>query len=631
MIGKGKKGEAQFTFFKKLLLDPFARGIKDLNAAKQRLSNEYNALGKTYPDVKKNLRKKSALKDYTNAHAIRVYLWNKNGIPIPGLSKTDEAGLVKHVKGNPDMKNYADQLGAITHLKEGYTKPSNEWMVGNISTDLMDVNQKIKRAEYLKEYLDNYEKMFTPERLNKLEMQYGTKFIKALKDMRYRMEYGTNRSQGMDNVTQRWQMWVNNSVGAIMFFNVRSAVLQTLSSVNFVNWSDNNPMKAAAALANQKQYWKDWAFIFNHPTLKQRRSGMDIDVNAAEIASKVANSNDKVSAALNWLLQKGFTPTRIADSVAIASGGATFYRNRVNTYIKQGLDKKAAEEKAFLDFQEISEATQQSARPDMISQQQAGPLGRLVLAFQVTPMQYTRLMKRSIQDLINGRGDAKTHISKIMYYGAVQNIIFNALQQAMFALAFGDDEEDEEKMTEKQKKKTQRLAHGMLDSLLRGLGVQGAVVATVKNMVIKFLEQEERGYRADHAYTLIEGLNISPPIGSKARKVYNATQTYKFNRDAIKEMGFDIDNPAYEAVGDLVSGTTNVPLDRVINNINNVRAAMDKNNAAWQRIATLLGWNTWNVDIPERELEKVKADIKKRKAEEKKRKKEEEKRNKLKK
>ena len=121
---------------------------------------------------------------------------------------------------------------------------------------------------------------------------------------------------------------------------------------------------------------------------------------------------------------------------------------------------------------------------------------------------------------------------------------------------------------------------------------------------------------------MIEGLNISPPIGSKARKVYSATQSYKFNRDAIKEMGFDINSPAYEAVGNIVSGTTNVPLDRVISNINNIRGAMDKNNAAWQRVSTLLGWNRWDVGIPNRELERVKAEIKKKKAEEKKRKKE---------
>ena len=85
------------------------------------------------------------------------------------------------------------------------------------------------------------------------------KFVEALNDMKYRMEYGTNRSQGQDRITSAWQNWVNNSVGAIMFFNMRSAVLQTLSSVNFVNWNDNNPFKAAKALANQKQYWKDFS------------------------------------------------------------------------------------------------------------------------------------------------------------------------------------------------------------------------------------------------------------------------------------------------------------------------------------------------------------------------------------
>ena len=146
-------------------------------------------------------------------------------------------------------------------------------------------------------------------------------------------------------------------------------------------------------------------------------------------------------------------------------------------------------------------------------------------------------------------------------------------------------------------------------------------------MLIKFLQQEKKGYRADHAYTLIESLNISPPIGSKARKIYNATQTYKFNRDAVKEMGLDINNPALEAIANVVSGTTNVPLDRALQNVNNVIDALDKRNAAWQRIATLMGWPSWQVDVPNREVEKAKRDIKQRKAEEKKRKKEEQKRN----
>ena len=57
-------------------------------------------------------------------------------------------------------------------------------------------------------------------------------------------------------------------------------------------------------------------------------------------------------------------------------------------------------------------------------------------------MQYARIMNKAARDLANNRGDAKTHISKIIYYGAIQAIIFNALQSAIWA-ALGDDEEEE--------------------------------------------------------------------------------------------------------------------------------------------------------------------------------------------
>ncbi len=64
-----------------------------------------------------------------------------------------------------------------------------------------------------------------------------------------------------------------------------------------------------------------------------------------------------------------------------------------------------AKKKAFLDFQEIAESTQQSSRPDLISQQQASVLGRLVLAFQNTPMQYARLQKKAFIGLMNGKAN----------------------------------------------------------------------------------------------------------------------------------------------------------------------------------------------------------------------------------
>jgi hypothetical protein len=90
------------------------------------------------------------------------------------------------------------------------------------------------------------------------------------------MKNGTNRTYGSNKITNKWNNWVNNSIGAIMFFNRRSATMQLLSTVNFINWSDNNPIKAAMAFANQPQYWKDFAMIFNSDKLKQRRGGLKV-------------------------------------------------------------------------------------------------------------------------------------------------------------------------------------------------------------------------------------------------------------------------------------------------------------------------------------------------------------------
>ena len=96
-----------------------------------------------------------------------------------------------------------------------------------------------------------------------------------------------------------------------------------------------------------------------------------------------------------------------------------------------------AEAQALIEWRQVAEESQQSSDPSRISAQQSSDLGRIILAFANTPMQYARIQKRAIQDLINGRGDAKTHVSKIIYYGFIQNVIFHDLQQDVFDLGFG--------------------------------------------------------------------------------------------------------------------------------------------------------------------------------------------------
>jgi hypothetical protein len=284
------------------------------------------------------------------------------------------------------------------------------------------------------------------------------------------------------------------------------------------------------------------------------------------------------------------------------------YRNRVKSYLKQGLTQSQAEQRAFQDFQEITEEGQQSARPDMISQQQASPLGRYILAFKNTPMQYARLMKKAILDLGAGRGDFKTNVSKIIYYGGIQNLIFNGLQAALGSLV-GDDDDEEDKTRKKE-----RVINGMIDSVLGGLGFAGNVTVTVKNSLLEYLRQRERGWNADHTYTILQIASLSPTIGSKLRRIYTGIQTEKFNRDVIKEMGMlNIDNPAYGAIANVISGVTNLPLDRLIKKIDNIDAALTENITPVEKLALIMGWNTWDLGIEDQDIIAVENEIKEKK------------------
>ena len=600
--GTGKQGDADIQFFNEALVKPFARADRAMSQMKQTIRDDYSALRKKFPEVKKKLGKLIEGTTFTNDMAIRVYLFDKAGYETPGLSKQGKAKLLSTVKTDPEMRAFADALGIISKQKDGYLKPSEYWNTENIALDLQNATNKVGRKQFLQEWVQNKEVIFSPANINKIEAVYGTQFREALEDVLYRMENGTNRSKGK-TYGQGWTNWVNNSVGAIMFFNARSAVLQTLSTVNFINFEDNNIFAAGKAFANQKQYWSDFSFLFNSDFLRNRRAGLATNVNEAELASAVAGATNKAKAALGYLLKIGFTPTQIADSFAIASGGATYYRNRIKTYIKSGMSQDQAEARAMLDFQEIAEETQQSARPDRISQQQASNLGRIILAFANTPMQYNRLIKKAAGDLVNRRGDWRSNVSRILYYGAIQNFIFASLQNALFALTFDDDDEEltESQQAARDRKedtKNSRILNSMFDSLARGSGVYGAALATIKNAIFEFYEQEEKGFRADYNQVAIELLNVSPPLGSKVRKLASAGYTRKVQKDVMQEMSMlDYDNPAWQSIGNVVEATTNIPMARAIRKADNLREAFNQENSAMQRVFLALGWSAWDLGV----------------------------------
>ena len=586
LLGKGKEGDAQMAWLKKNLLDPFNRAEATITKDKISISNDFVELKKQFANIPKTL-KKEALDGFTYEDALRVYIWNTQGKEIPGLAKKDVKELTEFINNNQDLKTFSNELIKILKGKE-YPAPTDTWLGGNLTTDIIGGINTVNRAEYLQEWQENADIIFSPENMVKLEAAYGSSYVSALKNILKRMKTGTNKSNSGNKNVDDLMNWVNGSVGAIMFLNTRSAVLQTISAINFINWSDNNVLAAGKAFANQPQYWKDFMRLFNSDFLVSRRRGLKINVTESEIAD--AAEQGSVQGVISMLLKKGFVFTQIADSFAIAAGGSTFYRNRLNKLVKDGMSKDKAEEQAFLDFYAIAEESQQSSRTDRISAQQASAAGRLVLAFGNTPMQYARLIKKASMDLTNGRGDWKTNVSKIVYYGVVQNIIFNALQSALFTMLFDDDDEIPQD-------KVVRVANGMMDSLLRGLGIGGAVVSTIKNIILK-VKQESQKKRPDYDSAALEILKLSPPISSKISKLRSAGRTFEWNAKEINEKGFSLDNPAYLAGAQILSATTNIPLDRVIKKGNNIADAISDESEYWQKVALLGGWALWELQPP---------------------------------
>ena len=610
LIGKGKQGNKHMKWIKDNLIDVYNKAEQEILSAKVTLANDFAALKESFPSLRSTVKGNPLMQEigvgpYTKSQAIRVYLWNKQGMEIPGMSKTDIGRLVKAVESDFELKQFADNLQLINKLEQ-YPAPEKNWLGGDITSDVLRGLDTTYRQELMTEFNENVDIIFSEKNKNKLRALYGNKWVEALEDSIRRMKAGSNRPVyvgGGARIVNEMLDWLNASVGAVMFLNVKSGLLQLISNVNFINWGDNNIYAAAKAFAS-KDYWPTVLKLMNSDYLVNRRDGLKINVNEAELAD--AGRKGGIKGAINYLLDKGFVITRIMDSLAIATGGATFYINRVKSLLNRvnpetgkTYTKTEAEAKAFDDFYAISEESQQSSNPAKISQQQASMAGRVILAFQNVTMQYTRMTKKAIRDLYNRRKTPGmtqresdlSNISKIVYYTTVQNLVFNAMQQALFALAF-DDEADEE-----EKKKAADILNGMADSLLFGLGFGGAIVSTVKNVLLKVLEEKEKK-SPDYEEAVWEIFNISPVLDSKVRKLRTTAKTFSWNMEDIKRRGWSLDNPSYLAISQLISAVTNIPIDRVMRKMMNMRQAMDEETKTWQRIALVLGYSGWSLDLP---------------------------------
>ena len=89
--------------FKFLNPDEVKRKYQRINTIKQKLSDNYRNLRNSTSGIKTLLASEVPCTVFSHDTAVRVYLWDKNGIDIPNISETDRQKLIKTVLDNPQL------------------------------------------------------------------------------------------------------------------------------------------------------------------------------------------------------------------------------------------------------------------------------------------------------------------------------------------------------------------------------------------------------------------------------------------------------------------------------------------------------------------------------------------------
>ena len=596
IAGKGKKGESDKVWFDEAILRPYARAERAMDRIKLNVRKQMSNLRKLYGKDFIERLYDIAIPEFTGMDAVRVYLFQKAGHDTPGISQEQFERLIEYVEANENIKKYAEDIYSIlndnidTALYPGvtlYPPPTQYWKQQDVNSDIEFAFNIIREAIY-NEFLDNRYTIFTDKMMNKIEAIYGTQFRRAMEDMFYRMEEGVNRNQSQIN--NPWIKWLNFATGNIMFVNIRSALLQSISATNFIELTGpNNLINTIARVMDRKQWVADFKTLWESEFLKNRRDRGKIDVVQEEIQRTLRSEKDPFLRLASLLQNKGYAPTRFMDSLAIAFGGAAYYRNLVNDYVSKGMNQVQAERTAMRDFREKAEASQQSSRADLISMEQASVAGRIFLTFQNVTMQYTRLGKKALVNLRQGRriknpdGTFKTlnesraeYAWQILQFLAYQNLLFAGLQKAillMFALGEADEVEEDKKV---------EYLNSVIDSILRGTGILGGVLSVAKNIGIELA----KGNRRDLDVKVLE---ISPTISTKFRKAAKIINAIG-KADRVDDLLIEVPSFLY-----------GLPTDRVVRLIRQVEALTDLHDQgykSYERILMGLGWSTYDFGLP---------------------------------
>ncbi len=424
------------------------------------------------------------------------------------------------------------------------------------------------------DFAKNASNVFGPKQMAAMKASLGNSWASAMKDSLSRIVTGKTTPTYDNAETRLFDKWINRTVGTVMTLNLRSGLLQLISTANYwvadpVAWREG--ARAPSSVKNEVK-----EFIKNSEWYAERGRGQtDVALDAL--------FDDTSPGVIDEILQKGYVFTKGGDKLAILWGGSKLMTGKYMQYQKDGLSKEEAMQRAYQDFISKTEESQQSTRQERLGQTQSTRTGKLLLAFANTPMQYNRIMSRALKDLRGLRGVNTEAANKrkaearkqLVYYGALQNVIFNTLQSLTLPGVSGDV--DDEALD---------LSNKILDTLLRGIGVWGAVASGVKNALIDTAREKPNRVINDL-------INISPAIGTKVRHVLTALKAKPIY--AQSEL---IDDAMPYQIASGINAATNVPADRILKIFEQVGDAFSSDFEWYQGALRALGWSRYDLDEP---------------------------------
>ena len=576
---KGNKGIADKKMLEKAIVNPFILANEAYTKASSDVREKASKAIEKVKGITKNengVKVKGRLLGFrTNAQysgtlggqkinvnqAIKAYMnLNDLGGENSIVTKAEKEALAEYVESNKTISNFIKEMSDLGVLHA--TENPNDFLTGSFESDLVDhIEKDLKKAAFA-DFNKISSKLFNEDVMSTLTGNFGSKYSEALQNSLDRM--GGRQVGGIaDGITQKWNDWATKSVATIMFLNFRSAGLQLLSFANYAT-AANSPkelayfIQGAFGLGGSGGFKKVWESDF----LKERRARAGYDVNLSDLATSDKSKTNK-------FLNSGFYFTSLMDATAIGWGGGAYY----NALKKS--NPKMSEKEILRKVSEQTEEAQQSSRPDRVSQHQSSGASKFILAFANTPAQYFRLTKKAVSDIANGRGNFKQNMTKIASYAIIQNAIFTAAQSASLALlgGLGDDGDDKEERDQ---------INSMLDSLLRGMGLYGAVASTLKNVAAEAYKQEEK-VRPDHIITALKATTISPPLSRKINDLLQIGRAYNYK------------NPDKHVTA-LAKGTaiaTNLPTDWLQKKASAVKNLQNDEFTKLQKALILLGWSEY--------------------------------------